>query len=164
VLLAFIATSSTANAAQGSSAAQESSAISGDVVVYGATAAGCIAAFAASRSGAEQVVLASPYAHVRGMTTGGIMHVDVGNESTIAGITREYFMRVESHYPHKPHPGPAPPSTPAYTCLEKRCVLVAYAMIPNPLTPDAGERANLWLPTSGWQCRNYPCSAMIKIH
>ena len=96
----------------------------GDVVVYGATAPGCVAAIAASRSGARKVVLASPYKHVGGMTTGGIMHADTGNESTIAGITREFFERVESHYPKRPHP-PAPPgpdSVKTYGCIAQRCI------------------------------------------
>ena len=101
----------------------DASSIAGDVVVYGATAAGCAAAIAASRSGASHIILASPYPYVGGMTTGGIMHADVGNKSTIAGITREYFLRVVSHYPHKPRPSPQP-SSPAYKCINDRCVLV----------------------------------------
>jgi hypothetical protein len=95
--------------------------ITGDVVVYGGTAAGCVAAIAASRSGAKNVVLASPYEHLGGMTTGGIMHADVGNASTIAGITGEYFLRVEKHYSP---PTPAPPSQPSYACVSMRCVIL----------------------------------------
>ena len=37
---------------------REGNVVAGDVVVYGGTAAGCVAAIAASRSGAENVVLA----------------------------------------------------------------------------------------------------------
>ena len=57
------------------------------------------------------------------------MHADVGNVSTIAGITKEYFQRVLSHYnpPPKPHPSPAPPSAPAYACISDRCILVDKA-------------------------------------
>ena len=54
--------------------------VDGDVVVYGATLPGCIAAISASRSGAGKVVLATPYLHVGGMTTGGLQHADPGNE------------------------------------------------------------------------------------
>ena len=54
--------------------------IDGDVVVYGATLSGCMAAISASRSGAGKVVLATPYVHVGGMTTGGLQHADPGNE------------------------------------------------------------------------------------
>ena len=61
-----------------SAAAPES--VEGDVVVYGATLSGCIAAISASRSGAKNVVLATPYIHVGGMTTGGLQHADSGNE------------------------------------------------------------------------------------
>ena len=54
--------------------------VEGDVVVYGATLSGCMAAISASRSGADKVVLATPYVHVGGMTTGGLQHADPGNE------------------------------------------------------------------------------------
>ena len=54
--------------------------VEGDVVVYGATLSGCMAAISASRSGANKVVLATPYVHVGGMTTGGLQHADPGNE------------------------------------------------------------------------------------
>lgn len=94
----------------------------GDVVVYGATAGGCIAAIAASRSGAKNVVLASPYKHVGGMTTGGIMHADVGNYDVIGGITLEYFDRVTKK---NPPPSPSPSSPPQYGCISDRCVELA---------------------------------------
>ena len=88
----------------------------GDVVVYGATAPGCVAAIAAARSGAKRVLLASPYNHVGGMTTGGIMHADVANESTVGGVTLEFFLRVRSHYK------PAPEAQ-HYACVSARCVM-----------------------------------------
>ena len=96
----------------------------GDVVVYGATLSGCIAAVAASRSGAKQVVLAFPYLHVGGMTTGGLQHADPGNETTVAGITGEFFQRVMAHYPPAPAPSPPtpPPHSAKYACRAGRCV------------------------------------------
>ena len=63
--------------------------------------------------GAKNVVLASPYKHLGGMTTGGIMHADAGNESTIYGITREFFERVT--------PSPRPLQ---YGCHVDRCMVV----------------------------------------
>lgn len=98
-----------------------------DVVVYGATAAGCMAAIAASRTGAQRVVVATPYKHVGGMTTGGIMHADSANTSTIKGLTLEFFTRVLSHYPTPP---PSPPPSPSphdfhYECRADRCLQVS---------------------------------------
>ena len=96
--------------------------VGGDVVVYGATAAGCVAAIAASRSGARGVVVATPYSHVGGMTTGGIMHADGGNSTVIHGITREYFERVMGHYPPPPRPRPGPGAAYSYACRASRCI------------------------------------------
>ena len=50
---------------------------SADVVVYGASAPGCVAAIAAARTGVSSVLLASPHKHIGGMTTGGLQHADV---------------------------------------------------------------------------------------
>ena len=96
--------------------------VGGDVVVYGATAAGCVAAIAASRSGARGVVVATPYSHVGGMTTGGIMHADGGNSTVIHGITREYFERVMGHYPPSPHPSPSPSPSAGYSCTFSQAI------------------------------------------
>lgn len=93
-----------------------------DVLVYGAALPGCVAAVAASRSGATRVVLTTPYLHVGGMTTGGLQHADPGNESTVAGITREFFDRVEARYAHAP-PGPHHRQS-EHTCRAGRCLEV----------------------------------------
>ena len=78
--------------------------LTGDIVVYGASGSACVAAIAASRSGASDVLLLSQTAHLGGMLTGGLMHTDSANASVIQGITREFFERVMSNYP------PPPPS------------------------------------------------------
>lgn len=82
---------------------------SADVVVYGATGAGCVAAIAASRSGANSVMLLSQTGHVGGMLTGGLMHTDSANDTVIQGITREFFVRTESEYPGRPTDANYPP-------------------------------------------------------
>ena len=88
-----------------------------------AQAAGCVAAIAARRSGSQSVTVATPYGHIGGMTTGGIMHADGGNSTVIHGITREYFERVMGHYPRPP---PAPPhghgSAYSFACRAQRCI------------------------------------------
>jgi len=69
------------------------------------------------------VTVATPYGHIGGMTTGGIMHADGGNSTVIHGITREYFERVMSHYP-RPPPHPPHPDHSAYSfaCRAGRCI------------------------------------------
>jgi hypothetical protein len=112
-----------ASAAPAEAAVPPPGTIDADVLVYGATAAGCVAAIAASRSGARRVTVATPYGHIGGMTTGGIMHADGGNSTVIHGITREYFERVMSHYPS---PSPSPPhphgSPYSFACRAGRCI------------------------------------------
>eukprot|EP01047_Picozoa_sp_COSAG01_P080001 COSAG01_NODE_15388_length_1344_cov_1.097992_2_plen_383_part_01 len=95
--------------------------VNADVLVYGATAAGCVAAIAASRSGARNVAVATPYGFIGGMTTGGIMHVDGANSTVIQGITREYFERVVSHYPQHP-PLPPRPAAYSFACRAGPCI------------------------------------------
>lgn len=68
-----------------------------DVVVYGATAAGVLAAVAAARQGAR-VALLEPGAHLGGMASSGLGHSDIGREETIGGLSREFFQRVGRHY------------------------------------------------------------------
>lgn len=68
-----------------------------DVVVYGGTPAGVIAAQAAAKEGMS-VVLVEPGRHVGGMCSGGLGHTDRGRIETIGGLSREFFERVGKHY------------------------------------------------------------------
>jgi hypothetical protein len=68
-----------------------------DVVVYGATASGAVAAVAAAREG-KRVVLVEPGGHVGGMVSGGLGATDVGNPSAVGGYSREFFDRVRAFY------------------------------------------------------------------
>ncbi|MDF3130961.1 FAD-dependent oxidoreductase [Kiritimatiellaeota bacterium B1221] len=68
-----------------------------DIVIYGGTSAGVMAAIQAARMG-KSVALIEPGKHLGGMTTGGLGWVDVGNPQTIGGLAREYFHRVWKHY------------------------------------------------------------------
>lgn len=80
-----------------------------DVGIYGSTGAGCVAAIAASRSGAQKVILLSVNTHVGGMLTGGLQHTDSANDTVIQGITREFFVRTEQQYPGRPTNASYPP-------------------------------------------------------
>lgn len=68
-----------------------------DVVVYGATAGGAVAAIAAANSGAE-VILVEPGRYVGGMVTGGLGATDFGKKDVIGGMAREFFVRLGRHY------------------------------------------------------------------
>jgi hypothetical protein len=71
-----------------------------DVVVYGATASGAVAAVAAAREG-KSVLLLEPGQHVGGMVSGGLGATDTGNRAAIGGYSREFFDRVRTHYVKK---------------------------------------------------------------
>ncbi len=68
-----------------------------DVVVYGATAAGVVAAVAAAREGAK-VILLEPGRHVGGMVSGGLGWTDFGNKAVIGGLSLDFFQRVGKKY------------------------------------------------------------------
>ncbi|HSW46857.1 MAG TPA: FAD-dependent oxidoreductase [Phycisphaerae bacterium] len=68
-----------------------------DVVVYGGTAGGTVAAIAAAREGAS-VALLEPRRHIGGMVSGGLGQTDHANKAVIGGMAREFFVRVGRHY------------------------------------------------------------------
>ncbi len=68
-----------------------------DVVIYGGTSAGVVAAVQAKRMG-RSVVLVSPDKHLGGLSSGGIGFTDTGNKAVIGGLAREFYHRVYLHY------------------------------------------------------------------
>ncbi len=68
-----------------------------DVVVYGATSGGVIAAVAAAREGLS-VALIEPGRHLGGMTSGGLGKTDHGRKETIGGYSLEFYKRVGAKY------------------------------------------------------------------
>ncbi len=69
-----------------------------DVIVYGATASGAMAAIAAAQQ-QMHVLLLEPGAHVGGMVTGGLSNSDVeGQQNLIGGLTRRFFAALGTHY------------------------------------------------------------------
>jgi hypothetical protein len=68
-----------------------------DVLVYGASASGILAAVAAAREG-KSVLLLEPGRHVGGMVSGGLGATDTGNRGAIGGYSREFFSRVKDQY------------------------------------------------------------------
>ncbi|HSW87386.1 MAG TPA: FAD-dependent oxidoreductase [Rhabdochlamydiaceae bacterium] len=68
-----------------------------DVVIYGGTSAGVIAAHQVSRMG-KTVALIEKSHHLGGMTTSGLGYIDVNNAQRVGGLTQEYFHRVWRYY------------------------------------------------------------------
>lgn len=68
-----------------------------DVVVYGGTSAGVIAAVQAKKMG-KSVVLVGPDKHLGGLSSGGLGWTDTGNKSVIGGLSRDFYHRVWKAY------------------------------------------------------------------
>ncbi len=68
-----------------------------DVVVYGGTSAGVIAAVQARRMG-KSAAIVCPDKHLGGMSSGGLGWTDTGDKSVIGGLAREFYHRVWQHY------------------------------------------------------------------
>lgn len=71
--------------------------VEADVVVYGATASGVIAAVSAAQAGAS-VVLLEPGSHVGGVVTSGLGLTDVARKDLVRGLTLDFHTRVGMHY------------------------------------------------------------------
>jgi len=68
-----------------------------DVVVYGGTAGGVIAAVGAAREGLKTALL-EPGGHLGGMVSGGLGWTDYGKKEAIGGYALEFYYRVGRHY------------------------------------------------------------------
>jgi hypothetical protein len=68
-----------------------------DLVVYGGTSAGVIAAVQARRMG-KTAIIVSPEIHLGGLSSGGLGWTDTGNKAVIGGLAREFYHRVWQHY------------------------------------------------------------------
>src|SRR5881227_1826868 len=68
-----------------------------DVVVYGGTAGGVIAAVSAARQGLRTALI-EPTAHLGGMVSGGLGWTDYGKKQVIGGYSLEFFERIGRKY------------------------------------------------------------------
>ena len=68
-----------------------------DLVIYGASSAGVIAAVQAKKMG-KTVVVVGPDKHLGGLSSGGLGFTDTGNKAVIGGLSREFYHRVWRHY------------------------------------------------------------------
>jgi hypothetical protein len=68
-----------------------------DVVIYGGTSAGVIAAVQAKRMGKSAAIVA-PETHLGGLTASGLGATDSGRKEAIGGLAREFYQRIRRHY------------------------------------------------------------------
>jgi hypothetical protein len=68
-----------------------------DLVVYGGTTAGVVAAVQTKKMG-KSVVIVCPDKHLGGLSSGGLGFTDTGNKAVIGGLAREFYHRVWQHY------------------------------------------------------------------
>ncbi|MFM9001187.1 MAG: FAD-dependent oxidoreductase, partial [Opitutia bacterium] len=68
-----------------------------DVVVYGGTSAGVIAAVQAKKLG-RSVIIVGPDVHLGGLSSGGLGYTDTGNKGVIGGLARDFYHRIWKEY------------------------------------------------------------------
>jgi hypothetical protein len=68
-----------------------------DLVVYGGTSAGVIAAVQAKKMG-KSVIIVGPDVHLGGLSSGGLGYTDTGNKAVIGGLARNFYHRVWVEY------------------------------------------------------------------
>jgi hypothetical protein len=68
-----------------------------DLVIYGGSSAGVIAAAQGARMG-KTTVIVNPYGFLGGMTSSGLSAADVYNPTAVSGLAREFFVGVGKSY------------------------------------------------------------------
>jgi len=68
-----------------------------DIVVYGGTSSGVVAAVQAARMG-KRVVLIARDGHIGGLATSGLTATDMNKYRAVGGVAREFYQAVYSHY------------------------------------------------------------------
>ena len=68
-----------------------------DIVIYGGTSAGVVAAVQAAAMGKSVAVL-EPGKHLGGLTAGGLGFTDIGNKAAIGGLSHAFYQRLGRHY------------------------------------------------------------------
>ena len=71
-----------------------------EVIVYGGTPAGVMAAIAVARQG-HTVALVDLNAHVGGVVSGGLVASDMGDRKTVGGLADDFFKRIVKFYADK---------------------------------------------------------------
>lgn len=71
-----------------------------DIVIYGGTSAGVMAAVQAARMG-KSVLLINPLSHLGGLSSSGLGWTDLGRSQTIGGLSREFYQALDRYYKKK---------------------------------------------------------------
>ena len=64
-----------------------------DVIIYGGTSAGVVAAYQVKKLG-KSVLLIVPDGHIGGLSSGGLGETDIGNKQVIGGISRDFYRKL----------------------------------------------------------------------
>ncbi|QDT54462.1 Xanthan lyase precursor [Caulifigura coniformis] len=68
-----------------------------DLIVYGGTSSGVIAAVQAKQMG-KSVIVVGPDKHLGGLSSGGLGYTDTGNKAVIGGLSRDFYHRIWKQY------------------------------------------------------------------
>ena len=68
-----------------------------EIIVYGATPAGVMAAVEGARLG-KSIILIDPGRHVGGVMSSGLGLTDTSYPNSIGGLSKEFFRRIKNHY------------------------------------------------------------------
>jgi hypothetical protein len=68
-----------------------------DIVIYGATSAGIIAAYTAKKMH-HTVLVVDPGRHIGGLTSGGLGFTDIGNKYAVSGLGLDFYRKVGKKY------------------------------------------------------------------
>lgn len=68
-----------------------------DLIVYGGSAAGVMAAYSAAQEGLD-VVLIEPTCRFGALTAGGLGQTDIGNKQVVKGLALQFYRRLGEHY------------------------------------------------------------------
>lgn len=80
-----------------SPAANAAEELNADVIVYGGTSSGIIAAVQVKKMG-KSVIVVGPDKHLGGLSSGGLGFTDTGNKAVIGGLSRDFYHRVWKEY------------------------------------------------------------------
>lgn len=68
-----------------------------DLIVYGGTSSGVMAAYSASMQGLH-VLIVEPGNHLGGLSSSGLGETDIGNKYTVTGLSRDFYRRLGQYY------------------------------------------------------------------
>ena len=68
-----------------------------DIIIYGGTSSGVIAAYAADKLG-KSVLLIEPGNRLGGLSSGGLGQTDIGNKYAVTGLSRDFYRKIGDHY------------------------------------------------------------------